>query len=317
MLFEEAYEEYLIFANRQQKKQSYKVLSYNFNANILTYFKGYKLELIKTEDILKWQDSIISKNFCNNHNKNLYSMLKSFFDFCHIKYNFDLSILYGVFPFPLKVETKKEDYYTLKEFSRFISCVDNPIYKTFFEFMFYCGTRPGEAMALKFSDIVGNYVTINKTIDSHGKREIGTPKTLSSNRTIFITNKLKNDLFALKSLYVGTFDLFVFGGIKPLSPTSINRYKIKACNKANIRPITLHQFRHSHATYLLNNNVDIHLIRYRLGHSKVSTTLDVYTHCRTDEKRVAKLLPHNCFKMLSYNFKTILKRSRFNQNWSK
>jgi len=319
MLFEEAYNEYLIFANRQQKKQSYKVLTYNFKANILSYFKDYKLDLIKTDDILKWQDFIISKNFCNNHNKNLYSMLNSFFEFCHIKYNFDLSILYGVFPFPLKVETKKEDYYTLKEFQRFIRFVDNPIYKTFFEFMFYCGTRPGEAMALKFSDIVDNYVVINKTIDSHGKREIGTPKTLSSNRKILIDNYLKKNLLSLKSLYCDdTFDLFIFGGIKPLSPTTINRYKIKACNKANLRPITLHQFRHSHATYLLNNSVDIHLIRDRLGHSNVFTTLNVYTHCKTgEEKRVARLLKFSCFKVLTYNFKTILKRFRFNQIWSK
>lgn len=319
MLFEDAYEEYLIFANRQQKKQSYKVFSYNFNANILSFFRDYKLELIKTIDILKWQDYILSKDFCNNHNKNLYSMLKSFFEFCHVKYNFDLSVLYGVFPFPLKVEIKKEDYYTLNEFKKFIKCVDNPIYKQFFNVMFYCGTRPGEAMALKFSDIQGNYLIINKTIDSHGKREIGTPKTLSSNRKILISNQLKMDLFNLKKLYCdSTFDLFIFGGVKPIAPTTINRYKINACKKAHLRPIKLHQFRHSHATYLFNNNVDVHYIRDRLGHSNVSTTIDIYTHCKNgEEKRVAKLLNPFCFKMFSYNFKTILKRFRFNQIWSK
>lgn len=306
MLFEEACEEFLIFASKRQKKQSFNVLEYNFKSNILSYFKCYKLKKIKTDDIIKWQDFIISKNFCNNHNKNLYSMLKSFFDFCHIKYNFDLSILYGVFPFPLKVETRKEDYYTLKEFKRFITFVDNPIYKIFFEFMFYCGTRPGEAMALKFNDIVDNYVIINKTIDSHGKRDIGTPKTLSSNRKILIDNHLKKDLLFLKSIYIDcTFDDFIFGCKKPLSPTTINRYKIKACNKAHLRPITLHQFRHSHATYLLNNKVDIHLIRDRLGHSKVSTTLDVYTHCKfNEEKRVLKTLSHSRFNfnVLEYIF---------------
>lgn len=319
MNFEEVYEEYLIFANRQQKKQSYRVLSYNFKANILSFFKGYKLDLIKTSDILEWQNYILSKNFCNNHNKNLYSMLNSFFEFCHIKYNFDLSVLYGIFPFPLKVETKKEDYYTIEEFKHFIKFVENPIYKQFFNVMFYCGTRPGEAMALKFSDIVGNYIFINKTIDSHGTREIGTPKTLSSNRKILISNHLKNDLLALKDLYdCDTFDLFIFGGIKPIAPTTINRYKLKACNKANLRPITLHQFRHSHATYLFNNKVDVHYIRDRLGHSNVSTTLNVYTHCKNgEEKRVAKLLKFSGFKMLSYNFKSILKHCCFNQIWSK
>ena len=100
MSFLEAYQEYLIFANRQQKKQSYNVLFYNFKANILVFFKDYLLNEITTNDVLKWQDFILSKNFCNNHNKNLFSMLNSFFEFCHIKYNFDLSIMFGVFPFP-------------------------------------------------------------------------------------------------------------------------------------------------------------------------------------------------------------------------
>ena len=42
--------------------------------------------------------------------------------------------------------------------------------------MFFTGTRPGEAMALKFSDIKDDYVFISKTMSEHGKREIDTPK---------------------------------------------------------------------------------------------------------------------------------------------
>ena len=319
MLFEEAYEEYLIFASRRQKKQSYNTHTYTFKANILSYFTNFDINSITTFDILKWQDYILSKDFCNNHNKNLFSMLKSFFEFCHFKYNFDLSVFYGVYPFPLKVENKKTDFYTLKEFKHFIKYVDNPIYREFFNVMFYCGTRPGEAMALKFSDIRGNYIYINKTIDSHGKREIGTPKTLSSNRRILIDDNLKSNLFALKKIYsCDVDDLFIFGGIKPIAPTTINRHKIKACNKANIRPITLHQFRHSHATYLLNNDIDIHFIRDRLGHSSVSTTLDVYTHGKSNqEKRVVKLLNSHSFNTHTYNFKAMLKHFCSNHIWSK
>ena len=52
----------------------------------------------------------------------------------------------------------------------------------------------------------------------------------------------------------------------------------EACKKANIRPITLHQFRHSHATLLKDNGVNVVEVSKRLGHSNVSTTLDIYTH---------------------------------------
>jgi len=89
------------------------------------------------------------------------------------------------------------------------------------------------------------YELLNKDNSGHGNREINTPKTRSSVRKIKIDKVLKNDLLSLKKYYEKVYnksnlDYFVFGGIKPLSPTTINRYKIKACEKVNIRPITLH-----------------------------------------------------------------------------
>ena len=94
------------------------------------------------------------------------------------------------------------------------------------------------------------------------------------------------------------FDYFIFGGIKPLAPTTINRYKVKACQKANLRPITLHQFRHSHATLLVNNNVLINEVSRRLGHSNVSITLNTYVHTDSgQEKRV-----YNTLNSLRFNF---------------
>ena len=315
--FEEAYEEFKIYAKKRHKKQSFECLHYNFNANILSYFKDYDLFKITIDDILKWQDFIYSKKFCNNHNKNLYGMLKSFFRFCHSYYNLNITFLSEILPFKERIEYKKVDFYTLDEFRQFIKGFekDELVYKLFFEFMFFVGTRPGETMALKFSDIKDDIVIINKTIDEHGKREIGTPKTLSSNRTVRIDNKLKRHIIELEKYYVlkygtFTFDYFVFGGSKPLAPTTINRYKKKACSKAKIRPITLHQFRHSHATLLFNNGIVLHEISKRLGHSKTSTTLDIYTHSSLmQEKRVLKTLNSirfNFFECLHYNFKKII-----------
>ena len=180
--------------------------------------------------------------------------------------------------------------------------------------MFFTGTRPGEAMALKFSDLKNDYISINKTIESHKKRQIGTPKTRSSVRLVKIDRKLKKDLLQLKKYYQKTYnvenDFFIFGGLKPLSPSTINRCKLRACKKANLRPITLHQFRHSHATLLIQNGVVINEVSRRLGHSKVSTTLDVYTHTDlTQEKRVLNTLNHlrnNFFETLTYNLKKII-----------
>lgn len=60
--------------------------------------------------------------------------------------------------------------------------------------MFYTGLRPGEAIELKTSDLKGNYINVTKTISSHKKREIGTPKTFLSMRKVKISRFLVKDL---------------------------------------------------------------------------------------------------------------------------
>lgn len=304
MNFEKIYYEYLQFAKKQQKKQSFDTLVYKFNLRILPYFKNMMLEEITRDTIIKWEDYILSLNYTNNYNKGLYYLLSGFFTFCHKFYDFDKTIISDVGCFKKKYEVSKADFYTLKEFNKFIKYVNEPVYREFFNLMFFSGIRPGEAMALKISDLKGKYIIVNKTISSHGKREIGTPKTFSSIRKVKIDKYLVKDLNKLIKNYEkgDNRDLFLFGGSKPLSSTSINRRKVEACKKANLRPITLHQFRHSHATLLLTEGIVINEVSRRLGHSKVSTTLDVYTHTSLEqEKRVYTTL---CFKRF---FKNLLR----------
>ena len=106
--------------------------------------------------------------------------------------------------------------------------------------MFYTGLRPGEAIKLKTSDLKSNYINATKTISSHKKREIGTSKTFLSMRKVKIDRFLvKNLKKIIKNYKKGAGDLFLFGGVKPLSPTSINRRKVSTCKKANLRTITL------------------------------------------------------------------------------
>ena len=80
----------------------------------------------------------------------------------------------------------------MKEFKKFIKCVDNNVYKQFFYLMYFTGTRPGEAMALKFSDLYFNEISINKEISEHcinGSGVIDSTKSISSYRTVFIDKK--------------------------------------------------------------------------------------------------------------------------------
>ena len=81
MGFCEAYEEYLIYASKRHKKQSFDTISYKFNLRILPFFKDYKLEEITPNVILSWQDYILSFNFSNNYNSSLYYILCAFFEY--------------------------------------------------------------------------------------------------------------------------------------------------------------------------------------------------------------------------------------------
>ena len=299
MSFEEAYTEYLIYAKKQHKKESFNSIQSIFKSRIIPFFKNRKLNTITRNDILNWTLDIEKNNFSNNYNRNCYYTLFNFFEYCINYLGFPTNYLKEIGQFKKKYEENKSDFYNLSEFNRFIKCVDNEIYKQFFNFMFFTGTRPGETFALQFKDIKGDYAYITKTLTSHNGREFDLPKSFTSVRMIKLDKRLKKDILYLKKLYSGlNDDYFVFGGVKPLAPTTVNRHKIKACKKANLRPITLHQFRHSHATLLVNNNIMINEVSRRLGHSDVSITLNTYIHTDlSQEKRV-----YNTLNSMRFNF---------------
>ena len=83
-------------------------------------------------------------------------------------------------------------------------------------------------------------------------------------------------------------NFYIFGGIKPLATTTIDRYKTKYELLSGVKHIRIHDLRHSHATLLYNHNIDIKLIQERLGHADISTTLNIYVH--TDYKKERRLI---------------------------
>ena len=263
--FEDAYNQYLIYIENRLKKQTVEDIKEKFQSKILPYFKNKNIYDIKEIDYMKWQNEIEKSNYSNNYKRNLHYVFSGFVNYCVLYHNLQNNFVKKVGMFKMENKKTKFDFYTLKEFKKFIKCVDNNVYKQFFNLMYFTGTRQGEAMALKFSDLCCNEISINKEISEHcinGSRVIDSTKSISSYRTVFIDKKLKKDLLKLKKYYQNiysdvNFDYYIFGGVKPLAPTTINRYKIKACEKAKLKPIKLHEFRHSHASLLYLRGITI------------------------------------------------------------
>lgn len=193
-------------------------------------------------------------------------------------------------------KTKKEmNFFTYEEWLQFESVLED-VYKLLFQFLYYTGARIGEALSLTFNDFDEGFteVNINKTITTKTKKKgvnITLTKTQDSIRTILLPDILINGMnnHYEESLSLSGFNRndFVFGISKPFSTTNVEKRKNKACDKANVKKIRIHEFRHSHASFLINNGVEPMVISKRLGHSSLRTTLEVYSHMFEKQNRKA------------------------------
>ena len=103
-----------------------------------------------------------------------------------------------------------------------------------------------------------------------------------STRQVTLHEDVIKCLNELKEYYKNMIDFnddwFVFGGLKPLAPTTIGRKRDMYCKKSGVKKIRIHDFRHSHASLLISKGVPITMVSKRLGHSNIEMTFNTYAH---------------------------------------
>lgn len=300
--FEQAIKEYLEINKLQLKPNSYRSMESRIKNHIEPYFKKKYIHKLSKKEYIDWQTEINKKDYCIRYKKNLHVCFVTFLNFCIKFYDLKSNVAQQVGNFKNMSYETEGDIWTLEEFNIFIENVDNKIYNVFFKILYYTGIRLGEALALTFNDIdfENNTIKINKNmtrfINKNGEHIIVPPKTKNSIREIGIDNIMKIELDKLQEYYIKTdknfnSSYFIFGGSKPLAPTTIERKKNYYCKISNVKKIKIHEFRHSHACLLFMNNVPINEISQRLGHSSISMTTDIYLRfLPREEKRVLETL---------------------------
>lgn len=281
----------------KEKKDEVKITTYNNYKKYHKYLKPiFKIKVtnFKINNFKSWKQYINSFSLSTNYKNSIYRFLKSALLYAEEMYNISLNeVIKKMKGFSNPNEIKKEmQFWTYEEFSSFIKQETELKYKSFFEILYYCGLRKGEANAITWKDINFNNhtITINKniTLKIKGKKWIILPpKTKSSVRTLLLPRVLEESLKMLYNEYYKyknfNEDWFVFGGIEPLKDTTIETHKNKNCKLSGVKQIRIHDFRHSCASLLIKNSASISLVAKYLGHSDISTTLNTYTHLYKNE----------------------------------
>ena len=120
-------------------------------------------------------------------------------------------------------------------------------------------------------------------LNNKGKFGFSDTKTKDSKRIVPITKYLLNDL---KELYVydkRTYtnfndDFFVYSDYKTIADSTLYLYRSKMADKAELKHISIHDFRHSCASLLINKGTNVKLVAKYLGHTKIEETLNTYSH---------------------------------------
>ena len=157
------------------------------------------------------------------------------------------------------------------------------------------GLRIGEICALKWSDInvTDGTITVSRTIEriyiiegvkKHTELIVNTPKTKNSHREIPMGKELLAMVKPLKK--VVNEDFYVLTNDEhPTEPRTYRNYYNSLMKKLDIPKLKYHGLRHSFATRCIEAGCDYKTVSVLLGHSSISTTLNLYVHPNMEQKK--------------------------------
>ena len=178
-----------------------------------------------------------------------------------------------------------------------LQAVQGTDYYCLFALALYTGMRKSELLALQWNDVDLLMAELTICKSSHrlntGEYIVKSTKTAKSNRRIALSKKtctmlkqhLKKEMNRCSKTSPKTSPkfpkdrlLFCEPNGEPLKPNTIGQHWTRLLRRLNYPHIRFHDLRHTHASWMLKKGVSPKVIQERLGHSTISTTLDIYSH---------------------------------------
>ncbi|ARJ51311.1 tyrosine-type recombinase/integrase [Staphylococcus lutrae] len=300
--FDVLVEEYTEWYSARRKTSSIKALKTHTNNHLVPYFGSMDVFKMTTHDIMKFQNKKMKEKFSGDYLKSMHiylvAILNHAMKFHDLKQN--VASLVGNFEIE---NSKRLNYWTLEEYQKFYAILPNIEQQTFFKLLFYSGMRKGEIRALTWKNVnfEENYIHVDKA-DYHG--EVTTPKTKASIRDIYMPQHMMDTLRDFQEWYkenkMYKDNYVLFGNFfKAYSESLIDRWYNKAFKTLDdsleddekIPRIVLHEWRHSHASLLVNAGASVMIIAQRLGHSDTTEVYNRYGHLYpSTQKEIIKYL---------------------------
>lgn len=275
--FKNILDDYFILDKTQTSPATFYDKKAVFSKFITPQFTNKNLTELEKTDIISWQDWLWTTTKTNGdklsfkYKSKIRGYFSSFLEYCSERYQ--IVNYFKHIKTPKNIDTKTEmQIMDLQEFHLFLNQITNDysltdyqasLFKTIFMLLFYCGARINEVLALKLTDIdlSAKTITFDKSVSRKFDKQdfplrtyiIKQTKNSKIRKNILPDNLVKQIKEYLNlNNYKGEV---LFGDENPLHDKVVTRAKNKYLAASNLPHMRLHDFRHSHVSFLLHLGV--------------------------------------------------------------
>ena len=253
-----------------------------------------KLTPIDIQKMMNWVAEQVSNDAANKARRVLYTALEQAVKWQMIPRNPVQAVN------RLRVDTKEMKIWSTSEAAQFLDVARGHRLYALFYLAMSTGMRRGELLGLTWQNIQGNVLFVRQTLILVGnKPTFSSPKTKQGHRQIALAEDVLTVLAEhsknqeAEATYLGDSWQDDKGLVfpsevgTPLNPRNLERIWYSLQDKAGVTRIRFHDLRHLHASIAIKEGVDPKVLADRLGHSRASFTMDVYTHLFEGQRQAA------------------------------